>query len=129
MSDIQTKEDIRFLVNSFYELIRRDGKIGFFFNEVAQINWEDHLPKMYDFWESIVLGNAKYSGNPMNTHVELSRLHNMKPEHFDHWLSLWNNNIDQHFQGENAEEAKNRANQIAQLMRFKVEKFGNNAGI
>lgn len=49
MKQLQTQEDVEFLVNKFYEKVTKNKIIGFFFNDVAKINWDLHLPKMYKF--------------------------------------------------------------------------------
>lgn len=51
--DIESRACIENLVNTFYQKVKEDELIAFFFDEVAQLNWEKHLPKMYDF-----LGNG-----------------------------------------------------------------------
>jgi hemoglobin len=53
-TDIRNRKDIELLVNAFYDKIKTDGVIGFLFTEVAKVNWETHLPRMYDFWENIL---------------------------------------------------------------------------
>ena len=50
MKAINNREDIELLVNKFYEKVKVDETIGYIFNEIANINWDKHLPKMYDFW-------------------------------------------------------------------------------
>jgi hemoglobin len=55
-TDITTREDIIILVNAFYDGIKAHALLGPIFNEIAQVNWETHLPKMYSFWSSILLG-------------------------------------------------------------------------
>jgi hemoglobin len=117
---IQTPEDIRFLVNSFYEQVLVDPEIGFIFTEVAQINMETHMPVMYQFWESILLGKMNYKGNPMIRHIELHKKVPLTKAHFERWESLFFQTIDQHFEGEKAELAKQRAQMMGQLMQFKI---------
>ncbi len=124
MSDIETREDIELLVNQFYDLVRQDETIGYIFNEVAQVNWDEHLPKMYSFWETILLGSMSFKGNPMDKHIQLSKKTSMQQVHFDAWLSLWNKTIDSHFAGVVAENAKQRGINIAGLMLHKIEQYG-----
>jgi len=113
MNDITTSEDIKHLINSFYEKVKKDDKIGFIFNNVAQVNWEQHLPKMYAFWEFLLLGQESYKGNPFEAHKKLNEKVNLTREHFDQWLNLFHQTVDEHFSGLNAVEAKNRARLIA----------------
>lgn len=120
MKDIENKEDIKVLVDAFYEQVVLDKDIGPFFTEVARLDFPSHLPKMYDFWESIIFKKASYSGNPMLSHIQLNRKAILKPSHFKQWLYLWQITVSNFFEGPNANEAIQRAKQIAQLIQLKV---------
>ena len=48
---IENRDDITLLVATFYDKIRADKEIGFFFSETIT-NWEEHLEKLTDFWET-----------------------------------------------------------------------------
>src|SRR5690606_16429391 len=119
--DIQTREDVILLVNSFYEKVRENDTIGFIFDEVAKVDWEHHLPRMYNFWCSILLGEHSFSGNPMVKHIALSRQTTLSSVQFAEWLNLFKNTVDHLFDGRLANEAKMRAENIAQLMLFKIQ--------
>ncbi|MFN8324577.1 group III truncated hemoglobin [Flavobacterium sp.] len=119
-TDIRNRKDIEKLVNAFYEKIKIDGVIGYLFTDIAKVNWELHLPKMYDFWENILFFTANYEGNPMLKHKELHQKSTMNETHFQHWNKLFNETVDQLFQGSKADEIKNRASNIAQTMMYKT---------
>ena len=119
--DIETREDIELLVNSFYDKIKTNAILGHIFNDVAKINWEEHLPKMYSFWASLLLGEHSFSGNPMIKHVELSKLTAMTETEFSEWLLLFSQTLDDLFEGNRANEAKTRAANIARLMLHKIQ--------
>lgn len=119
--DIESREDVELLVNTFYDKIRINELLGPIFNEVAKVNWETHLPKMYSFWSSLLLGEHSFSGNPMMKHVELSKQTAMTEAEFSEWLLHFNQTVDDLFEGERANEAKVRAANIARLMLFKIE--------
>lgn len=121
MRDIENRKDIENLVDNFYKLVIKDELIGSFFTKVVVLDWEKHIPVMYNFWETIVLGNITYKGNPMLKHISLSQKKAIKEEHFDRWLKLWESTLSQYFQGPKANEALNRAQQIAELMKFKIK--------
>ena len=74
--DIENRNDIELLINSFYDKVKKDKTIGYIFNDVAKVNWEAHLPVMYNFWEGIIFNKSTYNGNPMVVHnrVEANRL-------------------------------------------------------
>ena len=63
-TDIKNRNDIEKLTNTFYGKIKTDTTFGYFFTDVAKVNWEEHLSRMYDFWENIMFANGNYSGNP-----------------------------------------------------------------
>lgn len=121
MEDIKTRQDIEKLVNTFYEKVRKDEVIGFFFNDVAKTNWDTHLPKMYDFWQAILFADIKFEGNPMGAHIPINAQVPMEEHHFEHWLKIWTATVDELFCGEIAETAKNRASNIAKMMAFKMK--------
>lgn len=117
MRDIQSKEDIGNLVHTFYQRVQNDSVLSFAFNEVAQIDWETHLPRMVEFWQTIVFRKPGYKGNPAHTHVVLAgkmaeTAAPMRPEHFTHWVELFKDTVDDLFAGERAEFAKQSAAQM-----------------
>lgn len=120
MKDIKSREDIRTLIDEFYKKVVADELIGHFFTEVVRLDWDKHIPTMYDFWETTLLGNLKYKGNPMIKHIELNKKESLNSEHFDRWLALWEDTLKKHFIGAKADEALKRARQIAELMKFKI---------
>ncbi|WP_300094626.1 group III truncated hemoglobin [Flavobacterium sp.] len=119
-TDIKNRKDIEILVNTFYDRIKNDDVIGYLFNDVAQVNWEIHLPKMYNFWENILFFTANYEGNPMARHKELHQKSPMIPSHFRHWNKLFTETVDKLFEGQKAEEIKNRALNISAAMMYKT---------
>lgn len=119
--DITNRKDIELLVNEFYGKVRSNSVLGYIFDDVAKIDWDTHLPKMYSFWASILLGEHSFSGNPMQKHVALSKTTNMTEKEFSAWLSLFNETIDDFFAGEKANEAKLRAENIARLMMHNIQ--------
>ncbi len=119
-TDIRNRKDIEKLVNAFYEEIKTDKVIGYLFNDVANVNWKLHLPKMYNFWENILFYTANYEGNPMEKHRELNDKSVMTKAHFEHWTILFHNTVDSMFVGPKAEEIKNRALNIATAMAYKT---------
>ncbi|MDT8415142.1 MAG: group III truncated hemoglobin [Flavobacteriaceae bacterium] len=120
-SDITNRKDIELLVNTFYGKVRNNAVLGYIFDDVAKVNWETHLPKMYSFWASILLGEHSFSGNPMQKHIALSKLTEMTDKEFSEWLRLFTETLDELFLGEKANEAKSRADNIARLMLHNIQ--------
>ena len=120
MTDLENRKDIELLVDAFYRKVIIDDQIGVFFTEVVKLDWNTHIPIMYDFWETTLLGKMKYKGNPMIKHLDLNRKMPLNQGHFERWLSLWEETLEENFQGIKAEEAVKKARQIGQLMQFKI---------
>lgn len=80
---------IRLLVDTFYTRIQVDPTLGPIFNHHVK-DWSLHLPKMYDFWSSVVLRTGRYAGRPLEAHQRLPML---TQAHFDHWLKLWKQTV------------------------------------
>ena len=123
--DIVNRSDIELLVDTFYLKVVDDEVIGHFFNEVVVVDWVKHKPIMYEFWETMILGNMIYQGNPMLTHMDLAKKSSLKKEHFDRWLLLWNETIKELFSGINANKAIEKASDIAMLMHYKTKDITN----
>lgn len=120
-TDITTRKDVEQLVDSFYDKATVDPTIGPIFTDIAEVDWDSHLPVMYDFWSGILLGEHTYSGNPMQKHVALSQKAPLTQKEFSRWLHLFTETVDECFEGQKAEEAKRRAADIARLMLHKIE--------
>jgi len=113
MEDIINREDIIKLVDSFYDKVKNDELLAPIFKE---INWPSHLPTMYNFWSSIVLGDASYKGNAFQKHQYLK----INAIHFKRWLELFHHTVNEHFEGEKAIEIKERARHIASVFQYKM---------
>lgn len=118
--DIQNKNDIIQLVDTFYDKVKADALIGHFFSEVMKVNWEKHLPKMYNFWDNVVFYTNNYSGNPMQVHKNIHALHPFTGGDFKQWYQLFVQTVDELFEGDNAALIKQRALSIATIMQIKI---------
>lgn len=122
---IENREDIRLLVENFYSKVKKDAVIGDIFNDVLVFRWDTHIPIMIDFWETVLLGGSAYRGNTMGVHIELNKVHPLKPEHFARWKELFFETLDEHFTGAKVEEAKSRAELMETLMQAKIAQSNN----
>lgn len=125
LPDIKDRSDIKLLIDSFYDKVKEDDTIGYIFNDVAKVNWEHHLPIMYDFWEGIIFQKSNYAGNPMSVHIALNQKTRLLPEHFSRWKQLFLETVNELFEGTNAELARQRAVSIATMMQIKTGAAGN----
>jgi hemoglobin len=113
MKDIEARADVEKMVFTFYEKVKADTLLA---PQFAHVDWPHHLPIMYNFWSSVLLGDMSYNGSPLAKHIGLP----INREHFSRWLALFTETVDTEFSGPVAEEAKNRANMIANLFQHKL---------
>jgi hemoglobin len=111
--DIENRTDIEWFVNEFYAKVKVDVLLGPVFKN---LNWPHHLPIMYDFWSSLLLGDQTYSGNPLQKHLPLD----IDAKHFEQWLKLFTQTLDENFSGERTTEAKLRAQSIAYIFQLRM---------
>ncbi len=119
--DIRSLDDIKTLVNTFYERVQNDDLIGPVFNDVIQDRWPSHLEKMHRFWQTVLLYEHTYSGSPFPPHAKLP----IDKKHFERWLNLFNRTVDELFAGENAEKAKLQAHRMALTFEYKIDYLRN----
>ena len=114
---IENRTDVKFLVHQFYARIRADEEIGFYFNTIIK-DWEAHLEKLTDFWETNLFAVKKYKGNPHAVHNEVDAHFGEKitSNEFGIWLNHWFQTIDEHFEGENADTLKRRARKMSTFL-------------
>ncbi len=117
--EILNIDDIKNLVDNFYAKIRQDELLAGIFNNVIQDNWPKHLEKMYSFWQTVLLDEHTYYGAPFMPHLNLP----VNKKHFDRWLILFYETLDELFEGKKAEEAKWRANKMAQMFQLKIAHY------
>jgi hemoglobin len=109
LPEIENAADVKTLVDRFYEKVNRDELLAPIFNDVAQVDWEEHKPQLYRFWETLLLNAGSYTGAPFPKHAILP----VEQAHFERWLALFLATVDENFAGPKAEEAKGRALSIA----------------
>ncbi|MEJ6794541.1 MAG: group III truncated hemoglobin [Flavobacteriales bacterium] len=115
--EIENLEDIKLLVNGFYDSVRKDELLSPIFNKIIVDKWPEHLEKMYRFWQSILLEEYTYSGNPFLAHANLG----ISEIHFKRWLNLFYETLDSSFEGEIAEKAKLQGEQMSKIFSAKIE--------
>lgn len=114
---IENRTDVEFLVHQFYAKIRADKEIGFYFNTMIK-DWDAHLEKLTDFWETNLFAVKKYKGNPHEVHNEVDARFDGKiaSNEFGIWLNYWFQTLDEHFEGENVETLKRRARKMGTFL-------------
>lgn len=120
LPDLTDRDDIVVLVNRFYDRIREDDRLGPVFNEVVKVHWETHLPKMYDFWDTVLFRAGTFRGNPLAAHAKLVPLTDMGRGTFEHWLTLFRATVAELFEGQNAGHIVRCAEDMANVIFSKI---------
>ena len=120
MRDIQTKEDLSFLMEAFYSKMLIDKEIGYIFIDVAKLDLEKHLPSLTNFWENMLLQPNGYKKNVMDIHLKLNALEKLQPQHFERWLFLLDETVRENFEGEKVERMLSGSKNIAAMMEYKM---------
>jgi hemoglobin len=117
--DILNLDDIKNLVDTFYGKVRSDQLLAPIFNERIRDQWPVHLEKMYRFWQTVLLNEHTYLGSPFPPHASLPIDHS----HFQQWLRLFKETVNELFKGEKAKEAGWRADKMAEMFESRISYF------
>jgi len=113
--DLDTPAEIAEMVRRFYQDVAQDDLLGPVFNDVAQVDWPTHLPKLSAFWCRALLGRAGYVGNPFRAHAEVHARSPFTSAHFERWLELFHDTVELGWVGPNAQRALDLAENVAQV--------------
>ncbi len=117
LKDIENYEDIQLFVDCFYTKVQEDELLApIFAMRIPDDQWPRHLNRMYNFWYSVLFGGQTYKGNPFAKHANLP----IEAAHFDHWISLFNENLDELFDGPRAEDTKERVKSMGIAFKAKL---------
>jgi len=119
--DISSREDVFLLVTTFYSKVRKDALLGPIFNTIIE-DWELHFERLTDFWQTNLFFEKKYKGDPLVKHTEVDKAvgGSINEMHFGVWLNLWYETLDELFEGDVAQIAKNRARNMGTFMHLKI---------
>lgn len=118
--DIRNKDDIKLMVDTFYGKVQENEILGFIFNDIAEVDWDTHLPHMYNFWAGILFGENEFRGQPMYKHIMLSKKTKMGDTQFAEWLRLFGETVIELFEGPRADEAIARSQMIARNFLYRI---------
>ena len=114
--DIKNREDIKLMVDTFYESVRDNELLSPIFKERIENKWPAHLEKMYSFWETILLEEHTYNGAPFTPHATMP----LEEIHFTTWVKIFIETADELFTGPIADEAKRRGKLMAAIFNSKI---------
>lgn len=101
-----------------------DEEIGWIFTDVAHLDLEAHIPVIASFWATNLLGTKSYTGGAFHVHAELHvKAGGLRKEHFERWLVLWCQTVDELFDGPLAAAAKVHALRVANAFYGRLQMF------
>jgi hemoglobin len=114
-TDLDSPVEIAEMVRRFYQDVAQDDLLGPLFNDVAQVDWVAHLPKLTAFWCRALLGMEGYSGNPYREHSRINDISPFTMAHFERWLELFHDTVELGWVGPNADRALALAHKVAEV--------------
>ncbi|WP_258930422.1 group III truncated hemoglobin [Flavobacterium oreochromis] len=122
MRDIETREDLLFIMKEFYDKLLADDKINFFFNKVTHVaqHLDQHLDILCTFWEQALFLKGGYVNNMFQIHKDVHDKLPFLKEHYDIWLDYLYDSIDPYFEGKVAEQMKKMAVNMATVLKIKL---------
>ncbi len=126
MKDIETQDDLYFLVDNFYQRLLSDSSISYIFTDLVKIKLEEHLPILVTFWSQAIFDTGGYFNNLTKIHLDINEKEKLTPELFTIWLNHFNAAVDDNFIGNNAEKIKTQALSLATVMQIKINIDNNN---
>ena len=107
-------EDLLALLTDFYDTVERDVLLAPYF---AHVDMDAHMPRIVDFWSTLIFHTGRYSGNAFRPHLAMPGL---TAEHFARWLQVMERTVDARHAGEAAERMKDFAHRIAFSMQLRL---------
>lgn len=102
------------LLTDFYDRVQADPDLAPYF---ATLDMREHIPRIADFWSTIVFGSGRYTGNAFRPHAAMPGL---APAHFARWLACLDAAVDAGHRGPNADRMKALGHRIAYSMQLRL---------
>ena len=107
-------EDIEGVLVAFYDAVAADALLAPYF---ARLDMREHIPRIADFWSTLIFHSARYTGNAFRPHLDMPGL---TAEHFAHWLATLERTVDARHSGPNAGMMKALGHRIAYSMQLRL---------
>ena len=106
--------DLHGLLVAFYDRVAEEPLLAPYF---AVVDMDAHMPRIVDFWSTLLYHTGRYSGNAFRPHMEMPGL---TGEHFARWLAVLERTVDARFAGPVAERMKALGHRIAYSMQVRL---------
>ena len=112
-SDVRD-EDLHDLLVNFYAAVALEPLLAPYF---AEVDMAEHIPRIADFWSTLLFHSGRYSGNAFRPHMSMPGL---DAPHFARWVATMEATVDARFAGPVAENLKALAHRIAYSMQLRL---------
>jgi hemoglobin len=113
LPDLDDAAQIDAMVRHFYRSVAQDDLLGPIFNDVARVDWPEHIDKLTAFWCRALLAIPGYEGNPLRAHALIHARHRFTPAHFTRWLELFDETLAEGWAGPHVDQARAFARRVA----------------
>ena len=101
------------MVDEFYARVQQDPELGPIFAKRID-DWPEHLGRMVRFWRAVLRSEPSYSPSPRGAPPVLHRrIEELRKEHFQRWLHLFGEVVDETYAPSARAHVKNAAARIA----------------
>ena len=107
-------EDLHALLVAFYAEVEREPLLAPYF---APVDMAAHMPRIVDFWSTLLFHTRRYTGNAFRPHLAMEGL---TGEHFARWLATLERTVDARFAGPSAELMKEMGHRVALSMQLRL---------
>lgn len=107
-------EELHDLLVTFYDAVGADELLAPYF---APVDMREHIPRIADFWSTLLFGTRRYTGNAFRPHAAMPGL---TGAHFARWLETLEATVDARFAGESAEQMKALGHRIGFSMQIRL---------
>ncbi|HLV24839.1 MAG TPA: group III truncated hemoglobin [Gemmatimonadales bacterium] len=106
--------DLHDLLVEFYATVARDELLAPYF---VAVDMRDHIPRIANFWSTIIFHTQRYSDNAFRPHAAMPGL---TRAHFSRWLAVLEQTVDRSFTGVAAERMKALGHRVAESMQMRL---------
>lgn len=112
--DIAGDDDLFAVLTAFYDTVGRDPLLAPYF---APVDMTAHIPRIVDFWSTLLFYTKRYGGNAFRPHLAMPGL---TGAHFARWLETLERTVDARHAGPFAEAMKDTGHRIAYSMQVRL---------
>jgi hemoglobin len=108
------ESDLEPLLVDFYAAVAKDPLLAPYFES---LDMSAHIPRIADFWSTLLFHSGRYTGNAFRPHLEMPGL---RAEHFARWLATLEATLDASYGGPNAQRMMSFAHRVGFSMQLRL---------